>query len=125
MQALVWTGRFSLVAILAILLCGSPAQAADGAWAADEAQSADDGWRRTALGWERTQAWTEPTNHGRPRDRFLFADKSGSVDRWDFHPAVLVGLQLGAVTLVWAFWSQVRRSPAVRHTFRRVARPAA
>lgn len=101
MQALVWAGRFSLVAMVAIVLCGSPASAAD------EAQSADDGWRRTALGWERTGTWTEPTNHGRPRDRFLFAEESRQVaDRWDFHPALLVGLQLVAVTLGFAAWSQ-------------------
>ena len=109
MQALVWAGRFSLVAGMAIVLCGLPAdeaQAADEARSAEESLSADDGWRRTALGWERTGAWTEPTNHGRPRDRFLFADESRQpAERWDFHPALLVGLQLAAVTLGFAAWS--------------------
>ena len=115
MQALVWAGRISLVAAMAIVLCGLPAddaQAADEARSAEESLSseqslsADDGWRRTALGWERTGAWTEPTNHGRPRDRFLFADENRQVaDRWDFHPAWLVGLQLAAVMLGLAAWS--------------------
>ena len=105
MQALVGAVRFSVIAMVAIVLCGSPASAADEARAADEAQSADDGWRRTALGWERTAAWTEPTNHGRPRDRFLSADENRqSAARWDFHPALLVGLQLVAVTLGFAAW---------------------
>ena len=115
MQALVWAGRFSLVVGMAIVLCGL---SLDVALAADEAQSAeslageeslsaDDGWRRTALGWERTGDWTEPTNHGRPRDRFLFADEQRQLaGRWDFHPAWLVSLQLVAVTLGFAAWSR-------------------
>jgi hypothetical protein len=126
MQALVWAGRFSLVAGMAIVLSGLPAyeaQAADEARSAEESLSADDGWRRTALGWERTGAWTEPTNHGRPRDRFLFADENRQpADRWDFHPALLVGLQLVAVTLGFAAWSQRSRISSV--PFRRGARTA-
>jgi hypothetical protein len=129
MQALVWTARFSLLAVLAIVLCGSPVSAADVVRAADEAQSAeealsaDDGWRRTALGWERTQVWSEPTNRGRPRDRFLFADDyRQTADRWDFHPAWLVGLQLVAITLGFAAWSRAIRISSTR--FRRGARTA-
>jgi hypothetical protein len=75
---------------------------------ADEAQSADDGWRRTAYGWQRiedlqSEAWGIPR---RQPDRFITNELSRPQwTRWDFHPGALA---LGQLMVVAAAFAGVR-----------------
>jgi hypothetical protein len=64
--------------------------------------SADDGWRRTAHGWERIDSWTRAEATSLHNYRFDVDHRPTSVDeRRDFHPLVLVVLQvlIGGVAL--------------------------
>jgi hypothetical protein len=82
----------SLAVILAF--AASAPGHAQTARAGDEAQG-DDGWRRTAHGWERTNAWVAPRipTGGVSIDYVPPAiDASGR--RFDIHPVGIVALQL-------------------------------
>jgi hypothetical protein len=75
-----------------------------GAAQTDQVHSADDGWRRTTLGWERTPIWGGPV-HGALHSQFIFGeevrDKAG---RWDFHPALLVAIEIMVVAGGFLLW---------------------
>ncbi len=75
--------------------------------AGDDAQASSDGWRRTAQGWERIEAWRHAS---RTKVDFLVSDESAAAPavRWDVHPALLVALQGLAIALAFAVF---QRSP--------------
>ena len=70
----------------------------------------DDGWRRTAAGWERVELWAAPK---RPIEAASFR-KTGSEAsmRWDFHPAYLVLFQVAAVWAAFFVFRATRRTTA-------------
>jgi hypothetical protein len=76
---------------------------------ADEAQSSDDGWRRTENGWEHVELWAAPKNT--QSVQFHFGEESAPPrPRWDFHPALLVGTELALMTAAFIVWPAKRRS---------------
>jgi len=71
---------------------------------ADDVRSADDGWRRTARGWELTQAWTAPEDDVY-RNRFIFGENLREPrPRWDFHPGLFVAAQVLFVAVAFCVW---------------------
>jgi len=89
-------------------------------WALAEAGgSHDDGWRRTASGWERLEGWNESEQQAFATPATPDATNVRSAERLDGHPAVLVAVQLLAIGL--AFLAFPRRSPTAG-TIRRVTR---
>jgi hypothetical protein len=72
---------------------------------------ADDGWRRTAQGWERIDSWTEAQTTSLHDYRFNADNHTTSVDeRRDFHPVVLGALQMLIVGAALFILSPNRRS---------------
>jgi hypothetical protein len=74
---------------------------------ADEATSTDDGWRRTARGWERTAAWTEPDMSSEPAHFHISNDPPEPAQRWDVHPLLLVAAQVLLVTGAFCLWPRL------------------
>ncbi len=71
----------------------------------------DDGWRRTAQGWERIDSWTRAQTTSLHDYRFDAVDRSVSYEeRRDFHPAVLGGVQMLIVGAALFILSPHRRS---------------
>lgn len=70
---------------------------------ADDAATADDGWRRTVDGWERIEDL-----HIIRRE--ATAEPKASASRWDFHPAALALLQVVATAAAYATAKPGRRS---------------
>jgi hypothetical protein len=106
--------RFIPVALVVML--GLAAMTAwNGSLQADDARSTDDGWRRTAHGWENMARWHQPRpNRGPDEYRFAIGDRlSRPAPRWDFHPIVLAALELLAIALGFAMF------PAARQAMRR------
>ena len=101
----------SLVALIAF------AAIAVGVGQADDVRLADDGWRRTARGWEHTQAWTAPDD-GVPSNRFAFGKNLREPrPRWDIHPGLLVVAQVLFVCAAFYVWPTVanKHSDATVH----------
>lgn len=70
----------------------------------------DDGWRRTAAGWERVELWAAPKDH-EFQGHFQFRPKvSESRSRWDLHPGILALGQLFVVASVFWICRVARRS---------------
>ena len=83
------------------------------ATSSEQAQSADDGWRRTANGWELSRWSRQP--HDPLRACFHNRDVAPMPQhRWDFHPAWLAAGQLAAVAgiILLQQTSQERRRSA-------------
>ncbi|MEX2173352.1 MAG: hypothetical protein WD872_03260 [Pirellulaceae bacterium] len=99
-------GRFGCVLLL---ICGALVCAASAGGIANDADSADDGWRRTAHGWERAPEWIVEASGGalRPGERFITDELTRPRSaRWDFHPAALAVLQLVAIAVGFALCSE-------------------
>jgi hypothetical protein len=73
---------------------------------------ADDGWRRTAQGWERIDSWTSAEAMGLDDCHFDAPDFDPITDRRsDFHPVILAGSQTLVVALgLLALQPTVRRN---------------
>ena len=72
------------------------------ATSSDQFHSADDGWRRTAHGWEQS-SWSEKPIDPSPA-HFVVQGNAAASHRWDFHPAWLVAIQLTCVAVAgWLF----------------------
>jgi hypothetical protein len=83
-------------ALLAAVLAGLLAAAARSV-AAEDAHG-DDGWRRTAYGWERMDDWYAPrVSRGGVSNDYVPPLPAADGPRCDVHPGVLVLLQLVGV----------------------------
>lgn len=66
--------------------------------------TADDGWRRTSLGWERVDSWNALAQASSPIQALRATSSTTAKSRrWDTHPAALALIQLGAA--VFALFS--------------------
>lgn len=80
----------SAILVAFAILFGGASNRAHG----DEGRT-DDGWRRTAQGWERMESWTAPQSTALYGYRFDTNDRPAGHDRrTDVHPAVFLGLLL-------------------------------
>src|SRR5262245_11484034 len=71
------------------------------------AQQADDGWRRTAHGWERANV-VSAHDAVQFDNRFVFRRPTDLArPRWDFHPGLLAAGQLAAALAAFCFWRQL------------------
>src|SRR5262245_34144739 len=58
----------------------------------------DDGWRRTAAGWERVELWaTPPADEFQRQFHFHESQPQKSPSRWDVHPGIFAVGQLAIV----------------------------
>jgi hypothetical protein len=80
-------------------------------WGGDVPTNPDDGWRRTAAGWERKELWAHPIDHAGPKRMIHPAKPSQPVRRWDIHPAALAAGQIALVTLAFLIWRESPRKP--------------
>ncbi len=63
----------------------------------DNGPSDDDGWRRTAAGWERIELWAVPKKDDFRGPNRFYQVRPPDGQRWDIHPGLLAAGQLLAV----------------------------
>ena len=68
----------------------------------DNGQSTDDGWRRTAAGWERIELWAVPKKDDFRGPNRFYPVRPPAGQRWDIHPGLLAAGQL--LTVASAFY---------------------
>ena len=84
------------------------------------ATNADDGWRRTELGWEHVTSWSEPAmaTAAVPVFHWPAPSPAKASSRWDTHPAALALVQLGvaffALFAMPADWRLTESMPLAR-----------
>ena len=67
----------------------------------------DDGWRRTAHGWERTDSWIS-ANADAPALEYAFESKADlPPPRFEIHPLFLTLVQVFVVALAFGFFSRL------------------
>jgi hypothetical protein len=96
-----------LAAILFVLVVIS------GILRAEEGGPSDDGWRRTARGWERTAIWTDPQAIANAEFFSVPQDSRPKLLRWDVHPLLLAAAQALLVAGAFCLWPGAAVRPAI------------
>jgi hypothetical protein len=112
--------RIQLIVFFAGLsACVLPAAHAAQAENALQAAVPDDGWRRTADGWERIESWhIAPVARAIQQAAHLSASSEAvPARRSDFHPAILVVFQVLAVTAGYSLLPLFQRRPEAGPAF--------
>jgi hypothetical protein len=94
---------FEFTVVLLVTLAVVAAARILSAPAGKPAGTADDSWRRTAQGWERTDSWQVPQAAAPATDRPL------SACRFDTHPAAIALMQIVAAAAALAFFTNKPR----------------
>jgi hypothetical protein len=98
-----WRRAIGFTGLLGLCLIGS---SCGSCWA--DGLNADDGWRRTASGWERRKDWALID-----KGSVLYLASAGgpiaASIRWDTHPAVLALVQIVVVVVGYATFPAQRR----------------
>ena len=76
----------------------------------DDSQLTDDGWRRTAAGWERIDLWAVPKQDEFHRPDRFHPVRQPDARRWDIHPGLLAAGQLLAVACAFYIGRVVGRA---------------
>ena len=90
---------------------------ASGNLRAEEGTPSDDGWRRTARGWERTAIWAEPQALANAEFFSSPQDSPSRLLRWDVHPLLLAAAQALLVAGAFCLWpgAGVRTAVVTHH----------
>jgi hypothetical protein len=102
--AFAWTATVFVLGALAIASSDA---------GADDVRSGDDGWRRTAQGWERSDGLSA-LGSAPAQSRFVFGEERRQAKpRWDVHPGLLVAAEVLLISGAFLAWPRPRRaSPA-------------